>query len=52
MLDTVQGHSYGEQHVVEDAVMASQIEALPDRAGYLKFASSPVWNRMEIPYSG
>lgn len=50
MLDSVNGHSYGEQHVVEDAVMASQIEALPDRAGYPKFASSAVWNSVEFPY--
>ena len=51
MLDTVQGHSYGEQHVVEDAVTASQIEALPDRAGYLKFSSSPVGNLVTFEYN-
>ena len=29
--DTVRGYSYGEQHQVEDAVMASEIEALGRR---------------------
>jgi hypothetical protein len=29
--------------------MASEIEALPDRAGYLKFASEPVWMKVEFP---
>ena len=32
-----------EQHVIETAVLAAQIEQLPDLAGYLKTASSPVW---------
>ena len=35
--------------VTESAVMASEIEALPDRAGYLKFASVPVWMKVEFP---
>ena len=29
--------------------MASEIEVLPDRAGYLKFASEPVWMKVEFP---
>ena len=29
--------------------MASEIEALPDRAGYLKFASVPAWMKVEFP---
>ena len=29
--------------------MASEIEALPDRAGYLKLASEPVWMKVEFP---
>ncbi len=32
-----------EQHVTETAVMASEIEQLPDFTGYLKSASSPAW---------
>ena len=32
-----------EQHVTESAVMASEIEQLPDFCGYLKLASSPAW---------
>lgn len=29
--------------------MAAQIEQLPDRAGYLKFASNPVWMKIQFP---
>jgi type IV secretory pathway TraG/TraD family ATPase VirD4 len=35
-----------DQHVTELAVMASQIEQLPDLCGYLKSASSPVWRKV------
>ena len=48
--ERVRGHSYGEQHQVEDAVMASEIEALPDRAGFVKFASAAAWNFVQFPY--
>ncbi|MCE2660458.1 MAG: type IV secretion system DNA-binding domain-containing protein, partial [Rubrivivax sp.] len=44
------GTSYGEEHRVEDAVMASEIEALPDRVGYLKFASRPAWTLVGFEY--
>jgi hypothetical protein len=37
-----------EQHVVEDAVMASEIEQLPDLQGFLKLTSSPGWQRISI----
>lgn len=37
-----------EQSVVEPAVLAAQLEQLPDLAGYLKTASSPVWHRVRI----
>ena len=37
-----------ESHVVEAAVMASQIEQLPDLSGYLKIASSPAWQRIAL----
>jgi type IV secretory pathway TraG/TraD family ATPase VirD4 len=37
-----------EQHVVEDAVMASEIEQLPDLQGFLKLTSSPEWRRISI----
>jgi type IV secretory pathway TraG/TraD family ATPase VirD4 len=33
-------------HVTESAVLASEIEQLPDLQGYLKFASLPNWNRV------
>jgi type IV secretory pathway TraG/TraD family ATPase VirD4 len=35
-----------EQHVTELAVMAAQIEQLPDLCGYLKAASSPAWRQV------
>lgn len=44
------GTSYSEEHRVEDAVMSSEIEALPDRVGYLKFASRPGWVRVGFEY--
>jgi hypothetical protein len=37
-----------EQHVTESAVMASQIEQLPDLTGYLKLASSPAWRKVTL----
>ncbi len=37
-----------EQHVIEAAVMASQIEQLPDLCGYLKLASSPAWLKVAV----
>jgi type IV secretory pathway TraG/TraD family ATPase VirD4 len=36
------------EHVVEDAVMASEIEQLPDLHGYLKLASRPEWWRVTL----
>ncbi|MBS0365497.1 MAG: type IV secretion system DNA-binding domain-containing protein [Proteobacteria bacterium] len=36
------------QQVVEDAVMASEIEQLPDLAGYLKVASRPEWRCVRL----
>jgi len=38
------------EHVgIEPAVMDSQIEQLPDLAGYLKFASVPHWQQVTLP---
>jgi type IV secretory pathway TraG/TraD family ATPase VirD4 len=37
-----------EQHVTEAAVMASELEQLPDLTGYLKTASSRKWLRVVI----
>jgi len=37
-----------EQHVTEAAVMASQIEQLPDLCGYLKLASAPAWLKVAV----
>ncbi|MGH8143196.1 MAG: type IV secretion system DNA-binding domain-containing protein, partial [Steroidobacteraceae bacterium] len=38
-----------EQHLVEYAVLPSEIEQLPDRAGFLKFASQPAWMKVRFP---
>ncbi|MGH8143600.1 MAG: type IV secretion system DNA-binding domain-containing protein [Steroidobacteraceae bacterium] len=38
-----------EQHAVEAAVMPAEIEQLPDREGYMKFASQPAWTRVSFP---
>ena len=38
--------SVTRRHVTEAAVMASEIEQLPDLTGFLKIASSPTWMRV------
>lgn len=30
--------------------MASEVEALPHRAGFVKFASAAAWNFVQFPY--
>jgi hypothetical protein len=41
------------EHVgIEPAVMDSQIEQLPDLAGYLKFASMPNWQQVKLASPG
>lgn len=42
--------SSNEERVVEQAVLASEIEQLADRSGFLKIASIPEWVRVEFPY--
>ena len=37
-----------EQHVIESAVLASEIEQLPDLTGYLKTPSCPSWLRVAL----
>ncbi|HTT05622.1 MAG TPA: type IV secretion system DNA-binding domain-containing protein, partial [Steroidobacteraceae bacterium] len=44
-----QSRTRSEQYVTEDAVMASEIEQLPDRTGYLKLASRPAWMAVQFP---
>jgi type IV secretory pathway TraG/TraD family ATPase VirD4 len=36
---------------IEPAIMASEIERLPDLEGYLKFASNPDWLRLRLAYA-
>jgi type IV secretory pathway TraG/TraD family ATPase VirD4 len=40
--------SASDQHVVEMAVMPSELEMLPDLSGYLKKASSPAWLKISM----
>ncbi len=37
-----------EQRTVEPAVLAAQLEQLPDLRGYVKIASSPTWHAMRV----
>jgi type IV secretory pathway TraG/TraD family ATPase VirD4 len=37
-----------EQHVMEAAVLPSELEQLPDLCGYFKTASSPVWRKVVL----
>ena len=39
-----------EQTATELAVMAAEIEQLPDRTGFLKFVSQPGWMRVAFPF--
>jgi hypothetical protein len=43
-----QAHTIAEHRATEDAVMASEIEQLPDLSGFLKVASRPEWRRVTI----
>ena len=38
--------SHSQHLAMESAVLASQVEQLPDLAGYLKYASQPSWQRV------
>jgi len=42
-----EGHS--EHYSTESAVLAAEIEQLPDRAEFLKIASQPAWTRVAFP---
>jgi type IV secretory pathway TraG/TraD family ATPase VirD4 len=41
-----------EQHVVESAVLAAELEQLPDLSGYLKTAAAPHWLRVSFRRAG
>jgi type IV secretory pathway TraG/TraD family ATPase VirD4 len=46
--NTRRSKNTSEQHVTEVAVLASQIEQLPDLCGYLKLASAKEWRTVSI----
>jgi hypothetical protein len=37
-----------DHHTAEDAVIASEIEQLPDLTAFLKVASQPQWRRVQL----
>jgi hypothetical protein len=41
--------SRSEHYSIEPAVLASQIEQIPDLCGYLKLAGQPAWLRVRLP---
>src|SRR5438874_6085641 len=47
-LEVLPAITHSEHRGVEAAVMGSEIEQLPDLAGYLKLASSPAWLRVGL----
>ena len=40
--------THSEHRSLEAAVLPSQVEQLPDLAGYLKYASDPQWQRVRL----
>ena len=40
--------THSEHRSLEPAVLPSEVEQLPDLAGYLKFASDPQWQRVRL----
>lgn len=42
-------HTRSEHVGIEPAILGSEIEQLPDRAGFLKLASRPEWLRVQVP---
>jgi hypothetical protein len=47
-LDLLPVINHSDSRSVESAVLASEIEQLPDLAGYLKLASKPAWIRVTL----
>jgi type IV secretory pathway TraG/TraD family ATPase VirD4 len=44
--------SVSRQQIIEAAVLPAEIEQLPDLAGYLKTAGSPLWLRVSLQHRG
>jgi hypothetical protein len=40
--------THSEHRSLEPAVLPSEVEQLPDLAGYLKYASDPQWQRVRL----
>lgn len=41
-----------QQRLIEQAVLASELEQLPDLCGYLKISSAPFWQRVRLATDG
>ena len=48
---THNARTISEQYATEDAVLASEIEQLPDLARILKFVSRPEWLRVVLTFA-
>lgn len=46
--DARRSTNVSEQHLVETAVLAAELEQLPDLTGYLKTAACPQWLRVQF----
>ena len=44
--------TFSRQQTIETAVLAAEIEQLPDLSGFLKTAASPVWLRVTVRRRG
>jgi hypothetical protein len=44
--------SVSQQRVIETAVLAAELEQLPDLTGYLKTAAAPTWLRVQFRAGG
>jgi type IV secretory pathway TraG/TraD family ATPase VirD4 len=49
---TRRSNTVSQQLVTEQAVLASELEQLPDLTGYLKTATQPAWLRVRLPAGG
>ena len=49
--ELLSSQSIAQHHVTESAVLASEIEQLPDLQGFLKLASQPDWKRVKLAIS-
>ena len=49
LTDLIGTRTHSEQYHIEHAVMAAQIEQLPNHTGYLRVSSRPEWMQVAVP---